>query len=110
MDVVLNFSLVNVLLGIVYGLTAVGLLRLVWQFKKATKEQYFVMLSKKSYFLGLWYAIAATCVTVSYQNFFDNFSETLLWWRVFLISAICGVSWTWSEFCKKIREVSDGGL
>lgn len=106
----MNFSLVNFLLGVTYGLTAIGILRLINLFLKATKEEYFVMLSKKSYFLGLWYAIAATCITVSYQNFFGDFSDYLLWWRYCLITSICAISWKWAEFCKKIREVAQDGL
>lgn len=102
MDVILTNSLVNYFLGIVYLTTAFSIGALIKLTYRSGPDSWGLVMSSKAYWLFFMWFVLFTCLTVSYQNFFGDYSAYLLWWRLFLISGISVVCWKWKIHAKRL--------
>jgi hypothetical protein len=101
----LGIGIVNIFLGIVYGITSLLMLRFLHHSMNATPEEYSIIFSKKGLVLSLFYLIGFTTATVSYQNFFADFSTDLLWWRLGLITCVAYITLRLGNLAKQVRHV-----
>jgi len=94
---------VNTLLGIVYAMAAISVMRLVHHLMNCNIEEYALVASKKGLIISFFFLIAVTCATVSYQNLFNDFSSTLLWWRLGIITSIAYITLRLGTFAGSLR-------
>lgn len=105
MDVILDTGVVNFFLGSVSLLAFFTIMRLTYYLVRANPAEYSIITAKKTLVVSFFYLLGMTCATVSYQNFFSDFSSYLLWWRLGLISTVTVVSFRLGNFAASLRGV-----
>jgi hypothetical protein len=104
-DVLFIPSLVNILLGWAYAGAFFSLVRLIHHSMNTTPAQWLAAQAAKGLWISFFFLVAVTCATVSYQNFFGDFTKELLWWRLGIILMVTYTVIRVGTLVKSVRKV-----